>query len=395
LKLPWFIKYVPADERMKVILRDVHQEGAKVIGTDYTSFESSFTRKIMKICELQLYKYMSKNLPDRDWYMIVRHALLGTNICRNKYFSMKVPAKRMSGEMCTSLGNSFTNLMIMLYKSEQLGLKSVKGKIEGDDGVFSFYGPTPTTKDFETLGFSIKIVEYESVTLGSFCGVVADPMELINITNPIEVLTSIGWTTAQYKYASIKKLKKLLKAKAFSYLYQYTSCPIIDAMSRTILRLTNDVKFMLNSNMSTWEKERFDMLWKKYKGRMPDNVCGPNTRMIMEKLYGLTLPTQLQIEKQFESMIKIEEFSIPTILQLCHPDKIDYYKKYSGAIWSEHTIHCADYRIKNKNEILNDFDLYVTTTAKAAKNETATNGGRKFTPLCTPCECATSEKTKS
>lgn len=326
--LPWFIKHTPVDERPAEILREVHQDGAKVVGTDYSSFEALFTKQLMLACEMRLYKYMTQNIGDREWYPLVEKVLAGKNYCQGKYFSVTLDATRMSGEMCTSLGNSFMNLMAFLFIGEQIGLKSIKGRVEGDDGVFSFFGRLPTTDDFEKLGLIIKIVEYEGVTVGSFCGIIADPDELINICEPISVLLSTPYTTSQYAGASRKKAMGLLRAKAMSMIYQYPGCPILDSYARYLLRMTYGYRFVLNNRMSVFEKARFLLSYRKFKDQLPCKKCGIKTRMLMEKVFKVSIETQKYLEEMFDNRMTLEPIRDQVMINLCSSVQREYYCKY-------------------------------------------------------------------
>jgi len=115
-KHPSFIKHVPVKDRPKYILDMLYNPASKYAATDYTAFESLFTALMMEKCEFILYSYMTKFLPCHDGFMrLCRKVLAGTNECYYRDFSMQIEATRMSGEMCTSLGNGFTNLMAMFF----------------------------------------------------------------------------------------------------------------------------------------------------------------------------------------------------------------------------------------------------------------------------------------
>lgn len=327
--MDWFIKHTPVDLRSREILRELTQDGAKIVGTDYTSFEALFTKDLMEACEMQLYEYMSRDLPDYEWYQIVYRTLTGRNLCCNKFFDVSLEATRMSGEMCTSLGNSFTNLMVFLYVANKNGLTSVKGRVEGDDGIFSFYGPYPNEQDFTKLGLIIKIDKYDEITEASFCGIIADAEELIQVRDPISALLDFGYTTRQYAYASDKRLKQLLRAKAMSLIYQYPGCPILDSLARMALKLTTGSRFLLPSHTSEYHKDIFYALYHRYGNKFPVVNTGLRTRRLVEKKFGISIMEQLQIEQYLDSIETIQPLFHPAIIRHAHPDTIDYFERYA------------------------------------------------------------------
>jgi hypothetical protein len=344
--LPWFIKHTPTDERAEEIKRVLFQSGATIIGTDYTAYESLFTKEFMDVVEFQLYSYMTQNIIDTDWIRIVIAVLSGPSVCqyRNK-FTLQVDATRMSGEMCTSLGNSFANLMAMKFIAKENGLKSLRGRVEGDDGIFTFYGPPPTAEDFAAIGMIIKIDIYHSLTEGSFCGIIADADEMINVKDPISAMLNLGWTTREYIHSKPKKLLELLRAKAMSLAYQYPGCPVLASLAQYALRITHGYHY----NVKHWDghaKHEFSQLHKKFGANFPIKSVGINTRILVEKRYGLSLNDQLIIENYLDSKTDLSPLDHPTILSNCHRDAIDYASKYVFAFpskASEVQIECPIY----------------------------------------------------
>lgn len=325
-KLHWFIKHVPVDERCDVIKRDCYQDGAKIIGTDYTAYEAIFIKLMMMSCEMKLYKYMTQNLPDQDWYHIVESTLTGRNKCIFKMFTCYVDATRMSGEMCTSLGNGFTNLMVFLFTAHKLNLKSLKGKVEGDDGIFTFYGEVPSTDWFAKLGLIIKIVEYEELSLGSFCGILCDSDDMINVTNPIDALLDFGWTSGKYSGASDKKLRMLLRAKSMSLAYQYPGCPILDALSKYGLRVTKGEKFLLN--LDPYKTELFRTMFLKYGTEFPIKTPSLRTRLLVERLFKIPINQQLKFENYLDHKQDLSPIEFGDFLDLVNADQKHYYDNY-------------------------------------------------------------------
>jgi hypothetical protein len=326
-KSEWFIKKVPVSLRPADLLKNVHQEGARCIGTDYTSFESLFTQLLMAMCEMILYDHMTKNI-NSDWIKIVRKVMLGTNCCTYRDFIVFVLATRMSGEMCTSLGNGFSNLMIMLFVAYIKKLRSLKGRVEGDDGVFTFYGVQVSEEMFAKMGLLIKIDEYDNVLEGSFCGIRCDVDDLINVTSPIEALLEFGWTTREYADASEKKLLELLKAKSLSFAWQYPGCPIIQEMAHYGLRMTEAYHWNI-TNYNLWEKSEFLRELEHFKGGVPYKSPPSNSRRLVEKYYGISENLQIMVENYFKNKTDLSPINIPELRDLFHPDAADYYSRYS------------------------------------------------------------------
>lgn len=131
---PQFIKHIPVNERARYVYDRIHRDGAQYIATDYTAFESHFTRRLFEECEFELYRYFVKD--NADAAATIKYfcrVVGGINRCEFKDVRARIPACRMSGEMCTSLGNGFTNLMVFLFLCELFGFEDSDCVIEGDD----------------------------------------------------------------------------------------------------------------------------------------------------------------------------------------------------------------------------------------------------------------------
>lgn len=131
---PQFVKHIPVSGRAKYVYDRLHRGGASYIATDYTAFESHFTRELFEECEFQLYRHFARDHSDARLVVEYFCAVVGgTNRCEFKHVRARIPACRMSGEMCTSVGNGFTNLMVFLFLKRKFGADDAECVVEGDD----------------------------------------------------------------------------------------------------------------------------------------------------------------------------------------------------------------------------------------------------------------------
>lgn len=326
-KSPWFIKKVPVKERAKYVYDRLYAPGGKYIATDYTSFEALFVEEIMDAVEFELYDWVTGQLPCHDEFMrTVRGVLGGRNVITNKNIGLCVDATRMSGEMCTSLGNGFSNLMFMLFLCEELGSKVI-GVVEGDDGLFRVVGRIPHVSDFADLGLIIKLEVHENLNEASFCGQVFDTEEMVVICDPRKVLGNFGYIDGRYFGLSRNKILGLLRAKAWSFGYQYPACPIISSLARAYLRLTASIDHRVAlrlPGLSQWERDR---LLESFGAGRPElnQAVGSATRALMERVYGVTTAVQIKYEEYFDSLTALEP--IPNWLNL-PASWADYFERY-------------------------------------------------------------------
>lgn len=315
---PAFIKHVPVRDRPSYISRLLDIPGAKYTATDYTAFESHFTKEIMDAVEFCLYRYMVKNLPDRKLLeYLFNEVLAGRNKCIFKRFKLDIDATRMSGEMCTSLGNGFANYMLMLFACEQIK-SSCTGVVEGDDGLFVIQPRVPTTEEFAEMGFTIKMETHSSLRTASFCGIIFDEKDLVNVTDPLEVLCGFGWSKTTYVGAKRSRKLELLKSKALSLLHQYPGCPIIQSLAKYGLRVTKHVDMRRyiekERSISMWEREQLTLALEDHNaGKLLEKEIPANTRLLVEELYGITVKDQKIIEKHLDEKQELSPIKCATL----------------------------------------------------------------------------------
>ena len=320
-KLPWFIKYVPVAERAQHVREKLEMPGATYIYTDYTAFESSFVAEFMEVCEFELYKYMVGDLADGSEFLKVAcEALMGPQKLRFRSFRASLKARRQSGEMCTSLGNGFSNLMIYLFAcSEQGMLDSAVGFVEGDDGLFRCAHPERLEAYFAQLGFSIKLGTTNDLSRASFCGMLYDTVNGAVVTDVREALCTFGWVSARYRRASHKNLLSLTRAKALSMAYSYPKCPMLSAFALNVLRLTSGVT---NRDMVKWAQQSMnqydlEIFMAALKHGVVESPVSVTARKLVEDEFQVPIAVQLMFERRMESMQTLQDLHSPELLACC------------------------------------------------------------------------------
>jgi len=306
-KNSWFIKNVPVCDRPAVILDELKADGKKYYSTDYTAYECHFTSEMMKTIEFGLYDFMVKNLSseERRKMQVIKGVLAGQNTCKFKHGTVKVTGTRMSGEMNTSLGNGFANLMLTLFAAHISGSGEVKGFVEGDDGLFTFQYEhnAPTIQTYQKLGFTIKMESTFEINEASFCGNVFDTTDKVVLTDPMAVLAGFGWTNKKYVQANRNTRLQLLRSKALSLVHQYNGVPMLSTFGRRVEFLTRGqtVSKRIIANQDMYHRNR---LREQCSSPLPvERIPSSSTRLLVEKLYGVTVAQQLTFERE---IMKIE-----------------------------------------------------------------------------------------
>lgn len=333
--LPQFIKTVPVLERPEELMEALWKLGHPVQVGDATSYEAHFTREVMEAVEFVLYEYCVEGCPSLEKQVeVIKSVLTGKQVLRFKYLTVMLEATRMSGEMNTSLGNGFTTLIIVLFLAFTNNAGEVSTRVEGDDNATCYQFPerAPTREDYKQKGWIVEIEKPSDISTASFCGNVFDPEDLIVVTDPRPHLANFGYSTKKYVKATYALRLQLLRSKALSLAHQYNGCPILGALGRRVCELTNHVRIRESviNNMELYKREQFRIYCKS---PLPPPITIPSaTRSLVERLYGITVEDQRQLEEDWSLLTLDSSFSIA----LCYPSLWDLnYDTYSVPIEQE------------------------------------------------------------
>jgi hypothetical protein len=337
-QLKHFIKYVPVDERAKHINDNLNFEGCEYMATDFSHFESHFNSLIMRNIEFVMYRHMVKNLSNKNFFLtLIYDVLLGKNSCIFKNVKCSVLGTRMSGEMNTSLGNGFSNLMLILYNFNRMGLPEPPCRVEGDDGIIAVGPIRPTARMFAECGFEIKLEIFKHLNEASFCGLTYDPSNYAIMAEPMKKLLNFGWISQLYVQSNDKKLNRLLLSKSISSLINFPNCPILTEMSLMGIRCAKGVP--LNHGSTSYDKKNISEQFKLYKNYVPKTI-NFSTRLLFEKIYGWSINEQLEVEKYFLSINKLQPIE--------HPSIDDRVKNHEREFWQNYVIcHTSGNKLNN------------------------------------------------
>lgn len=244
-----------------------------------------------------------------------------------KHFTMQINAQRCSGEMNTSLSNGLANLLVFLFLVDQkFGLKpsDVIARVEGDDGAFATKNNLfPDESDYTRLGFKVKMQFHKNIGTSSFCGLIFDLEDQKVMADPWKHMSKFGWCKPKYSGCRKSKLLALLRAKGFSYAYQYDGCPILMELGIYALRVTKhiDIRWLMKSrDLDIFERDRLIFAIQNLPQPSP---VGMNSRLLFEELYGISVSEQLEFEAYLRTLnsptpIDFPFTNIPRVLQDCY-----------------------------------------------------------------------------
>lgn len=319
-RVPYFVKYVRVADRPRYITQ-LLGAGTRVLSTDHTAFEAHMTPAVLCACELQMYRYMlSRCANGRLILQAIVDSLSGVNRCFFDGFIISVPGVRMSGDMCTSLGNGLTNWFTMAYAHRLCGVDCL-GVVEGDDGAFVDHGViTPAL--MATLGMELKVAVANTPGRAGFCKMHFTEDDFLVVRDPALLFSVFGWSDHPARVGGLRVRRELLRAKSLSLLAEMPRCPMVTALALYGIRVTDGATPRWFGNY--WESIVF-------QGEAPADLtpwmleqisCGISTssRLLCEELFGVPIAMQLDVENWLSGLKTIQPLDHPSLFWLCsHP----------------------------------------------------------------------------
>jgi len=313
----YFIKNTPVADRPREIL-SMERGGWYYYSSDFTSWECHFDDDRYQV-ETALFAWFFQFLEGIDAFMKnFCEAQCSINTCRTQLLTFRALLRRMSGEMSTSVGNGFMNLMTWLFIAYTSRVE-IRIRVEGDDAIMATSGPIDESL-IRRLGLKCKLERHSDITRASFCGLVFDREDLANVTDPLAELASAQWGPGRLAGTRRTRLREYLRCKALSMAHCYPGCPIVQEYAHFLLRMTrgSDIKWMLNRRyMNQWEMDRLhDALDFIGHGKGKDATerlirpVGMQTRHLVEELYGLSVHTQLVVERELRECNSLEDLRL-------------------------------------------------------------------------------------
>lgn len=340
----YFSKHIPVPDRARII-QTKFAPYPNIYCGDYTAYESLMDKEMMDVCEKQLVSYMLQNVPKGKVIATEFNKMVsGRNKTKCRDIWVECDATRMSGELSTSLGNGFTNLMCILYilwnkykrpsLSEFPNQKDLDVIIEGDDSVIGYTGDFPLlTQDFEDVGLWCKLDKHETPETTRFCQVAFAKDDLENIAKIRRVIQKAFFTMANKFKARPSKLMGLLQAKARSLIYEFPACPIVTQMAKMMLRCSYGYE------PEVFDKRKYIPTLKEIQILLDNHKFTEHSRLLVEKEQHIPRQTQIELEHYFDKIttcqiMNIDQFNLfPPIVYYHYNKFVEVVKSGSAPLW--------------------------------------------------------------
>jgi hypothetical protein len=200
--------------------------------------------------------------------------------------------------------------------NSDFGMSDLDGIFEGDDSLTTALpGQMLTDRMYLDIGVKLEGRFSHELSGTDFCGMIFDEEERIMITDILSTYIGFGW--AMDAYLGVKPVRKLelLRARAFSLLYQYNSCPVLHELALYALRITQHIDlerfFRKNRSVSQYErKQMYEAYMALRHERVFVNRCGPRTRALVERLFNITVDMQLRAEHKLRHTSTLQPLNL-------------------------------------------------------------------------------------
>lgn len=316
----FFVKNVPVKERPGFIEQELGT-GPVVVG-DFSSFECCHAGVFSQAVKRAFFKILGQGRLPTGAQDVLAYLLSGQRYVRFKAQGIKgfVQETLMSGAPWTSSANAILNLLVCSFmrlrelhpslSSKLLAKKfpEFKGLFEGDDSIVC--GGPYDIGLVVGLGLPLTSQAFENYSRASFCGIVRPLSVNACLCDPIKVVCNFFVLPSSMINSKKQKQDAYLRAKALSYFYQYDTCPVVAHLAKAVLDRTTGVTIsnvQLSYNRQAVLKEAMESGGKFWHNQ--PNVH-PESRVLVEELFGLSTEVQLYLEDCYSRWGKGESVQV-------------------------------------------------------------------------------------
>jgi hypothetical protein len=320
--LPYFIKHIPVQKRPDYITSFFQggESGQDLGSNDFSSFESLIYGQLQDCCELELYRYLGREL-DPGFIAFICQTIGGRQLHYNRRGWKAFCRGRQSGDMCTSVGNGWVNFCVMSFVAAKAGWvrwgEPIHGLFEGDDSVFRCRTGPESDALLKGLGMRAKLASGvqpgEMGFLSNYWGPDHVPM-----ADPRRYLHRFNYVL--YKESNERVRMELLKAKSLSLAFEYAGCPILRSLAIAGLKLsgTHRPRFAHSDRYwasTVWGDLATCSMSEELRARLEAPIP-EERRLKFWQFFGVNAETQRIIEESIGGVSGRGTFYIPEVISV-------------------------------------------------------------------------------
>lgn len=288
----WTIKGKDLDTQNSIIYERLHHADF-YFSMDYSRWESSIGPEVIRQIEMPFFRQY-RSPYHWDFHSWLENHLLNNSLVAKGRNSCKIRGVRMSGDMHTSLMNTYINMHLTGYIFSVMGIRW-DGFFEGDDGLVGVWGNHNWDHVINNvqlmsrhLGFDLKIISGSQLYKIPFLSRhYLSPT--VAVRDPFKALCHAQWSYSLHRHP----VKTIVRSRGFGLAYENKGGPILMELGNLFLRFSGAGEM------------KFDQWWKELYG-VPDqtefiqfhNPVSADVRIKYQELFNITIGQQLEIEEK-------------------------------------------------------------------------------------------------
>lgn len=315
------IKGRNARDQIKII-HDRLSNKLSYLSTDYSKWESSITPEVIDKIERILWEQYPSPYPWDFHTWFINHCKSNNLVARGK-MNCKVHGVRMSGDMHTSLGNTFINIVLTDYIMSRLGL-AWDGFFEGDDGLIGL-DVIINEDQLEQirvmaleLGFSLTMECAYTLSEATFLSRhIVDANTAFR--EPIKAIVHSQWSFSLHRFPEAE----LLRSRGYGLIMENPRCPILYKLGVSMIQHAGSGRI----HCDQWYKQYYNIPDElNFDQRSFQDYPTHHDRVQFALLFNIPIDLQLRIEDSIEinDWVMVNEL-LTRLVKTSHPDWVYNY----------------------------------------------------------------------
>lgn len=291
----WTIKGKDLKTQNEIVYNRLHHADY-FFSMDYSRWESSIGPVVIRDIEMPFFrKYPSPY--HWDFHTWLENHILNNSLVSKGRNSCKINGVRMSGDMHTSLMNTYINLNLTAYIMSVLGIQW-DGFFEGDDGLVGVWGNYNWAHIINNiqlishhLGFDLKIIGSDQLYRVPFLSRHYLSSK-VAIRDPYKSLCHAQWSYSLHRHPA----DIIIRSRGFGLAFENENAPILPHLGNLFLRKSGEGKMYFDQ----WWQQHFQV--SNYT-KMVQFETNPtyDVRVKFNEVFGITVADQLEIENHLDN----------------------------------------------------------------------------------------------
>lgn len=299
----WTIKGKNLNDQNHTVFTRLNQADY-FLSMDYSRWESSVGPEVIRMIEMPFFRRYASPY-NWDFHRWLEGHILNNALQSKGRNSCKLNGVRMSGDMHTSLMNTYLNMHLTAYIFDTLHVQW-DGFFEGDDGLVGLWGNHNWQHIINNvqvisrhLGFDLKVIGADQLYKVPFLSRhYLSPT--VAVRDPFKALCHAQWSFSLHKHPA----DVIVRSRGFGLAFENSGGPILPNLGNLFLRFSGGGKMCFDQ----WWKEQFNAPDVTHAVQF-ESYPSSDVRFKFQELFGITVAQQLEIEWYLDNddLVKVKD----------------------------------------------------------------------------------------